>query len=134
MKIKVPEGMLEAFHKAENHHGFKWDDVVLDKMLEAALRWLSENPVVPTEEQLDDLIKGFTEELDTMQPNEAVPSPSAWCAVEWQRRMFFSEEEDLPAQVKEAIYRHFGANPADWVKDLARDAYRLGQQHPKSGN
>jgi len=39
-KIVVPEGMREVFHKAENHDGYKWDDAVLDHMLEAALRWL----------------------------------------------------------------------------------------------
>ena len=45
-KIQVPVGMSEAFHKAENHEGFKWDDAVLDAMLSAALRWLSENPPI----------------------------------------------------------------------------------------
>ena len=44
-KIQVPVGMSEAFHKAENHEGFKWDDAVLDAMsrcfpMDMPIEWL----------------------------------------------------------------------------------------------
>lgn len=35
---------------------------------------------------------------------------------------------EVPEEVKDLIEKHFGANPADWVKQLAKEAYRRGQQ------
>lgn len=50
-EIEVPEGMLKAFVKQENHRGEKWDDGVLLKMLKAALRWQRDNQPESTQQR-----------------------------------------------------------------------------------
>ena len=103
-KIQVPVGMSEAFHKAENHEGFKWDDAVLDAMLSAALRWLSENPIVPTDEQIRDAAR------------DSLLSTSGWGAtaidgarkhfMALERRMFLAAEPEtnpIVVRVKNAL-------------------------------
>jgi len=52
-EIKVPEGMLEAAHKALG--GFT-SHTAIERGLEAALRWLSEQSIVPTRDQVEMLV------------------------------------------------------------------------------
>ena len=64
-KILVPDGMLaavdgaisEARHKRRRFygHGELASGTVRDIALDAALRWLSENPIVPTWQQIQDM-------------------------------------------------------------------------------
>jgi len=96
--VKVPEGMLEAvaaaqrerWNYSEDAHSKVDCNTVLD--LEAALRWLSENPIVPTDEQV--------EEMKT----KLVPVHPHWgnIVAEWQRRMFLAPEpeDELVAYLK----------------------------------
>lgn len=80
-------------------------------------QWLVANPQVPTDEQIDSI--------------EFEPCSTArWakqCITEFQRRFLFApaEPED---PVADLIEKHFGTNPADWVKDLARECFKRGQQ------
>ena len=80
-KIAVPEGMLEAAAEA----GKEVDGFVANNLricLEAALRWLAENPVAPTIGDIDRMVK-----------QSAVPAGSATIrdvAVEWQRIAFLT--------------------------------------------
>jgi hypothetical protein len=93
-KIVVPEGMLDAFRKAETHHGFLWDAKVLEAMLTAALRWLAENPMVPSHKQVQDIAQSnvyYTSDV------------SKWIA-EWQRRMFLAPEPEVRQFVKDAAH------------------------------
>jgi hypothetical protein len=85
MKIKVPEGMLKAL--LENMGGIGQGEATPEEALEAALRWLSENPIVPNDEQSNALWRiicgwGKTE----------YPTYAATIVVEWQRRMFLENE------------------------------------------
>ncbi len=99
MKIKVPEGMLEAAEKAANDsRGVGPEDLGVDvlKTLEAALRWLAENPVEPSDDQTAKL------KLDYMMAEHNHPQLVKFSAVEWQRRMFLAPEPEVP-EVPEAI-------------------------------
>ena len=79
MKIEVPEGMLKAAGEASGW--VPWQEVaVIPKILEAALNWLADNPIVPTADQM---LK-MSREIDAMT--------SINIAVEWQRRMFLAPE------------------------------------------
>ena len=54
-KIKVPDGLLKAFLGERDYESYRESNgahFAGDKeQLEAALRWLSENPIVPTDAQ-----------------------------------------------------------------------------------
>ncbi len=79
-RYQVPPEMLKFVNDAEYgnpHFGNK-------EALEAAIRWLAENPVVPTMEQANRLFKQFH---DTK--NNAVYELQA-SIVEWQLRMFLA--------------------------------------------
>ena len=80
-KIVVPEGMLKAAGKASG--GVDPDGYFLYLPLQAALLWLSENPIVPTDEQVEEMrIK-------------LVPVHPHWgnIVAEWQRRMFLASDK-----------------------------------------
>lgn len=95
MKIKVPEGMLKAALKPfpDNQWAIR-EESRMRLHLEAALRWLSENPIVPTSKDLEKIAHNgrFTGE----------PSASSWC-IEWQRRMFLVEPE-VPEEIKDLLH------------------------------
>lgn len=99
-KIVVPEGML----KAAVDGSVKWcdrdssDQLSIpqhDAILEAALRWLAENPIVPTQEQIED-VWNFVIKADAktwIYPTlGAVPE----AVIEWQHRMFLAPEPPSP--------------------------------------
>jgi hypothetical protein len=81
-KYIVPEGMLRAFERRwislpQEPESFEQQRYA---SLLAALRWLSENPIIPTRAQVDHMVADGTWD-------------GTWMAVEWQRRMFLSEPE-----------------------------------------
>jgi hypothetical protein len=93
-KYVVPAGMLKAaeyrYRSIENYipahatntHFLK----LIEECLEAALRWLSENPIVPTEKQWEEISKDA--------PLTSIRMPYDWVLSEWQRRMFLAPEPD----------------------------------------
>lgn len=121
-KYLVPEGMLEAFLHEENHDGTKWDDEVLNAMLAAALRWLAENPIVPTDEQ----IRALWSEVC-----KSTPGSYKHGLVEWQRRMFLAAEPEIPEAVKDLMWERVGfagfTNDRESYNDNILEAYRRGR-------
>lgn len=105
-RIVVPEGMLRAFADA-------WDwgmkelpispsrsdiDALLlrqgharMKAIEAALRWLSEHPIVPTDEQINECHSAMYAAGGNLGSIEL----QRMFATEWQRRMFLAREPDF---------------------------------------
>lgn len=89
-KVKVPEGMLKEAEGAIE----KLIPVVYRSAaepyakigLEAALIWLSENPIVPTYRQFDELERIY--DKPETEHKEAITA----VLVEWQRRMFLAPE------------------------------------------
>ena len=108
VKIKVPDGMLEAFHRAENHNGTKWDDAVLYAMLEAALRWM--------DGELEKMVKSNVKSW-----NEGYNA-----AISDVRRMFLAPEPEFigPETVAQFCARF------QTIGEAAIEAYRLGQKSP----
>ena len=120
-KILVPEGMLKASVEAvrdRSEFGFHFidnkdearivaqtgDRTVLNvtrhgteqDTLEAALLWLSENPIVPTNEQTQGVCDSiFVGPENLLDPRDAM--------VEWQRRMFLAPEPEVPEEIKDLV-------------------------------
>ena len=112
-KIVIPDGMLDAFEDAHVEYLLKHKSDPLVPMkacifaLEAALRWLSENPIVPTMEQA-------TEMSDSGHP---CVLDGVWYATEWQRRMFLALEPEAPESVKHLLLQ------GQWDPMPSRDVY-----------
>jgi len=97
-KIVVPEGMLKAAREGERYEPYG-----IHGSLEAALRWLSENPIVPTDKQYKECL------LAVDGPNAMIirmyqeGEPQKVIA-EWQRRMFLTPEPEIPEDVKDLLW------------------------------
>jgi hypothetical protein len=117
MNVKVPEGMLKA--------ALPYCDNQMHSALEAALQWLAENPIVPTDEQAEELRSEWNNEW-----GGATGSFPKWAVTEWQRRMFRAEPE-VPEAVKHLLsdtmdgQRYFNAR--------ILEAYRIGLEQNKNG-
>ena len=120
-RVVVPEGMYDAAMKYQD------SGIQCGAALEAALRWLSENPIVPSVEQCDAIrdVLGPREDLMQWQVKEV--------AFEWQRRIFLAPEPNplddlyifpnqfIPVDLKVDI-------SANDVNVRINEAYRRGQQ------
>jgi hypothetical protein len=135
-KIQVPEGMLKAGIEA-------WRmDLPLSTfpsvtaanttqmILEAALRWLSRNPILPTVEQAC-VLRRFSLSVD--QSYNARETTAAACmgvAVEWQLIMFLAPEPEVPEAIKDLLENHDAVHygfTSDTAKKAILEAYRRGQ-------
>jgi hypothetical protein len=100
-QIVVPEGMLKAAIDAVGEmlvKGRQLSDgtsgILLElpgreqTALEAALRWLGENPIVPTNKQIDEFVMPLAKRPGGVSEMEI-------CA-EWQRRIFLALEPETP--------------------------------------
>jgi len=118
-KIVVPEGMMKAAIFAWRLHpirGYPPEDAVC-KAVEAALRWLSEHPIVPTQKQSRKLYADVPQGLLV----DEVPS---WYAVEWQRRMFLAPESEMIGQEPlEQFCSRFRT-----IGEAVLEAYRRGKE------
>ena len=96
-KIVVPEGMLKAAIEAR-YNGKPTPNLIhVDQVrviVEAALLWLSDNPIVPTDEQCEKLSTRWYPKSSTKSYLEEV-------LVEWQCRMFLAPEPEVPEEIKD---------------------------------
>jgi len=131
-KIVVPEGMRkfvldECADKCKYGGNSQSVATVSLVAVEAALRWMSENPIVPTDEQVAEMKK------------KLVPVHPHWANIvaEWQRRMFLAPEPELPCDIDDAKLDAFikrwtdewneKATPADqFLRDLNK--FRSGER------
>jgi len=99
-RYKVPDGMLEAAVEAWRMPGFDGFDDGLPHVaatnttrmiLEAALRWLAEHPVVPTDEQMYKLLGSSMVATDRFAVEHAL--------IRWQRQMFIAPPEPEPEPI-----------------------------------
>jgi len=134
-KIVVPSGMVDAaYGKAiEDEDGkvrYSPVDAVksherlgVERILEAALRWLSENPIEPTQKQSRKLYADVPQGLLV----DEVPS---WYAIVWQRRMFLAPESEVPEEIKDLLWSIGGT----WMQtdkkhnNEVAEAYRRGKE------
>lgn len=92
--------------------------------LEAALRWLSENPRVPTDEQMLALQDSFRSIPEAGEKQMLI-------AVEWQRICWLKPEPEVPESIKDLL--HQGAKGLDLESEYNAgilEAYRRGQKNP----
>lgn len=122
-KIVVPEGMLvSALAHYQNVSRAAWSDdmyKVVRGTLEASLRWLSENPIVPTDEQWRTLNEERQWPDNSNRRRRSV--------IEWQRRMFLAPEPEIPEAIKDLLEWDcdWGSN---YLKDYILEAFRRGQK------
>ena len=90
-RIVIPDGMLKA---AEDAVTFDASSNGIYLAIEGALRWLSENPIVPTRQNLEDM---RTDWEDT--PEQNAEKVVLFLIYEWQRRMFLAPEPEVPEAV-----------------------------------
>lgn len=130
-KFRIPQGMIEAAMQQFKVSGYLAPHKVVEMVLEGGIQWLAENPLVPTPEE------AYRIERDFMMANGSDPHATvksyAHGMVEWQRRMFLQppNEPKYPYELAAIQMKHFGANPADWVRSLAEEAYNLGRNSSK---
>lgn len=123
-KIVVPEGMFARAHNAHcARTGTLSDGGITQVILEAALRWLSENPIVPSEKQTDALASHFS------SSDELFGTFARWFAVEWQRRMFLAPEHEVPEEIKDLLQKFPGFGAAQDARDSIIEAHRRGRFH-----
>ena len=86
-KIVVPEGMLRDAMRAWGE-SFDSDTQpkILENILEAALLWLKENPISPTEDQAEYMYSG--------KNGLGHSATVQYCMTEWQRHMFLSPKKE----------------------------------------
>ena len=101
-KIVIPEGMLTAAWQAVSSKMKTYipgngpgELHVASIAVEAALLWLSENPIVPTKEQLGPVVK----ECGKLSQSLYGYGGWIWMITEWQRRMLLAPGPDVPEAV-----------------------------------
>ena len=120
IRVKVPEGMLKAACAANDEYS---DEGTNRRVLESALRWLSENPIVPTADDVGKILAARSVQGDFPDAGYL----AIYVASQWQRRMFVAPDED------EAI-RDLLHGPTDLYmrgEDYnyqIREAYRRGRK------
>jgi hypothetical protein len=136
-KIKVPDGMLAA--AKESIESKSWDarngedqadcvtivgddaEALAVVALEAALLWLTENPIIPIGEKAMEIAKS--------QCDDRITGIGVFTgAVEWQRRMFLAPEPEYPDLI--ALANKLIDNPNWRSTDLYHillKAFRMGE-------
>lgn len=134
--VVVPEGMLEAARTSilkRAGQALSFDQMTYLNV-EAALQWLADNPIVPTNEQANNLweialcVDDIKNETDHAAKN---------LAMAWQRVMFLAPEPIMPKELHDLTWRNSNG-PAGKVSlsfkemdDRILEAFRRGQ---KSGS
>ncbi len=131
-KIAIPEGMLQAGRAAYSAYVTAEDGA--RRILEAALGWLAENPIAPTNIDVANICKDA--------PHKGYRMSYEWFAAEWQRRMFLAPEE-APKEVKDLMF-YIGSglhsdceSGVDRVNKVILEAYRRGKkaaEPPRDGS
>ena len=100
-KYVVPEEGMKAVAEATNGY----DKQTTTVAIEAFIRWQSENPQVPTDEQCDELISliGATGRSLVCYPSRIDRGQARTMLTEWQRRMYLAEPE-VPEEIKDLLY------------------------------
>lgn len=144
VKIKIPDGMLDAASHAMNQYHesghFQSMDWWAKIALEAALRWLSNNRTMPDEKQVDDLLDDSLQYWhygDHALRKETVLSIHTRLNALWdefQRTMFLAPKPEVPEAIKDMIFTTDGQltmTPKEH-NDGILEAYRRGQQSAKT--
>ena len=111
-RIIVPMGMLKEVVDAEAKSVVPFDQL---ETLSIGLRWLSENPIVPTEDQMAQIMCAHVANWEQIRSRIEA----------WQRRMFVAPEPEVPEEIKDLV-EGMSWNSSTWRRIL--EAYRRGRQ------
>lgn len=135
-KFVIPEGMFKAaaekmfelYQKAslEPETEMKTARELVTDVVGAVLNWQSENPVVPTDEQINDFYSGESEAGVSF---DFLRRFSVW----FQSHMLLASEEDndeLPDAIRHLYFGglHEGSETTKLVRSRVLEAYRIGQK------
>ena len=121
-RYAVPEeGLKAALDRFGSRHPFSED--IARMLLEAFIRWQSENPQVPTDEQCDELISliGATGRSLVCYPSRIDRGQARTMLTEWQRRMYLADDFD-PSLGGALSGRTFTQKQADAIKEYVQGA------------
>lgn len=132
-KIIVPGGMLQAAIEDWEPEGVTDRDI--EHALENALRWLSENPIRPTDEQNQELLQYWVKMQGKVEyDSEGRVAYPRMIAMRWQEMMFLAAEPEIPPQVEVLLWAKDGPVITEQrILSSAHntsviEAYRLGKQ------
>lgn len=126
--IVVPDGMYQAAMKYQD------SGIQCSAALEAALRWLSENPITPSQKEAGELSGWKAREEDAHRHIVQLSIR------EWQCRMFLAPPPEVPEEVKDLLLDESqerrtdfrGANVSSWarpfINEAILEAYRRGKE------
>lgn len=121
-KYVVPDGMLMAARKRwpESATG----ETVIRDRIEAALRWLSENPIVPTDEQAIELLK-----LGGLYGNPSLTNLRQLREITggFQRIIFLDPQPEVPEEIKDLLDKWPTSVPCNEAHRCILEAYRRGK-------
>lgn len=124
-KYTVPEEGLKATVEAmKNPSGTKFlsTEQWASLGLEAFIRWQSENPIVPTEDQSEELRSNHYRDINSVSFVRSI-------VVKWQRRMYLAPEPEVPEEIKDLLYNKYATSPPfERHNNLVIEAYRRGQK------
>ena len=135
-KIVVPEGMLKAAVEDAAWNGpiYGARGAIGVIVLEAGLRWLSENPITPSQKEAGELSGWKAREEDAHRHIVQLSIR------EWQCRMFLAPPPEVPEEVKDLLLDESqerrtdfrGANVSSWarpfINEAILEAYRRGKE------
>lgn len=122
-EIALPKGMLEAFEetfvKVGNHSTLNL--IAGTYGLIAAVRWLSENPILPTEKQLREM---EDRELGKLALDNGDRFTEVGVIRAWQKRMFLAPEPPFPPEIRDLMGDYCAEGS---IGSLIVEAYRRGR-------
>jgi hypothetical protein len=123
----TPDAMLDVVYSTIENSGLEFGEgekLLVCAALDASIKWLAENPIVPTEQEYRD----FGVKFDFQ---------GVKCIAEWQRRMFLAPEPEVPEAIKDLMCGGSGAETGTPEQAQARvnarilTAYHRGQRAGK---
>lgn len=118
-KIVVPEGMLKAALNTWNRHHLVDPELrsawTMERLLEAALEWWSENPFAPTDEQANEFLGCGRDKIWACDIIDI-----------WQRRMFRAPEQEIPEEVEDLFLGTEHDRSGSTIRRAVVEAYRIG--------
>lgn len=118
-KIQVPSEMLDAALPC-----YLPDRSLVRSILESALRWLSENPIVPNEADVMEILQERvrSHHISGEEYCAIPPATVRFVIREWQRRMFLAEEAFDPSLGGVLSGRTFTREQFDAIKEYLEGA------------
>lgn len=98
-KYVVPEGGLKAALSSQNPPFVFGQESGIRAALEAFVRWQSESSPMPTDEQLRQMMRGFS-----VLTKDTV----SMIVMEWIRRIYLVPEPEVPEEIKDLLCADIG--------------------------